>query len=148
MKKALLGALSIAVVSGSIAWADGHLDPIQNRKDAMAGVSTSMGALSNMAKGTTEFNAWGATAALRGMSYAVHDYGNYFPEGSTGENTTASPKIWEDMAGFKGKLEKFQADIANAIANGPQDAAAIGPIMQTLGGNCKGCHETYRIKKQ
>ena len=148
MKKILFGALSVAIISGGMAWAAGHSNPIDTRKNAMAGVSTSMGALSNMAKGTTEFKAWGAAAALRGMSYAVHDYGNYFPDGSVGENSTASPKIWEDMAGFKGKLEKFQADIAGAIANPPQEASAIGPIMQTLGGNCKGCHETYRIKQQ
>ena len=85
------------------------------------------------------------------MNAAAVTFGDYFPEGSNTGDTTASPKIWEDAAGFQAALTKFSdatgAAMAAAGKDGPADLdafkAAMGPVM----GNCKSCHEGFRVKK-
>ena len=70
-----------------------------------------------------------------------------FPENSkTGGDTTAAPKIWEDMAGFKAAFQKFEAD---AVRPRPRSRTrpASRPNFPAVLKNCGGCHETYRIKK-
>ena len=54
-----------------------------------------------MMKGEAEFNAVAAELILRTMNTAALGFDELFPAGSeTGGETTASPKIWEDRAGF------------------------------------------------
>ncbi|MHA1524327.1 MAG: c-type cytochrome, partial [Alphaproteobacteria bacterium] len=71
-----------------------------------------------------------------------------FPKGSeSGMETEASPKIWEDMGGFEAKLAKYQADTAGTLVFPPTSREELGPVLGLMGGNCKSCHEAYRIKK-
>ena len=70
-----------------------------------------------------------------------------FPAGTDQGDTEASPKIWEDMAGFQAKVDKFKADAAAAAAAPPQDVEALKATLGAVGSNCGGCHETFRIKK-
>jgi cytochrome c556 len=138
-------ALCIGCVSTTALAAE---DPIIARKAIMQSVGAAAGAGGGMLKGEIPFNPAVATLALRTMRAASYSFGDYFPEGSeTGMETTASPKIWEDMAGFSEKMAKFRAD-ADAAANSKPATledfkAAFGSVAQ----NCKGCHENYRIKK-
>lgn len=147
MRKILSIATIAALVSTGFAYAAGHVDAVTMRKNGMQVVGASMGTLAGMAKGQIAFDAKHAASALKGMNYVANTLGNYFPEDSSNGDTTASPKIWEDMAGFKAALAKLDKDTAAALANPPQDQASLGAMLGTIGGNCKSCHETYRVKK-
>ena len=80
-------------------------------------------------------------AVIEAFSATAHAVGDFFPEGSADPaRSTASPKIWEDAAGFQAELAKFGADVAAAREasgkDGPADkaafAAAVQPIMRQL----------------
>lgn len=148
MKKVIAVICAATLLSGSLAFAASHGDPIGSRKAEMKKVGGAMGTLVKMAKGQMDFDATGALNALKTMNEVASGFGELFPEGSeTGGKTTASPKIWSDSAGFTAAVAKFETDTASAIANAPADQAAIGATLGLVGGNCKACHETYRIKK-
>jgi len=139
-------ALAIGAVS-TTAIAAG--DPIEVRKKIMKSVGGVAKPAGAMLKGEMAFDPVVANAAIRTMNAAAYTVGNHFPVGSeTGMETTVSPKIWEDMAGFEAKLAQFQKDTDAAAAAKPQDLdafkAAMGPVL----GNCKGCHEVYQLPKE
>ena len=70
-----------------------------------------------------------------------------FPDDSkTGGETTASPKIWEDMAGFKDHAAKLGADAKAAMA-GASDQASFAKGFSDVTKNCGACHGIYRVKK-
>ena len=154
MRKTIIGALAIAVISGGFAFAASHTGAIDARKAAMKEVGGAMGALGKMAKGEMAFDAAVALASLEKMNEVSKTFADHFPAGSEtgmatdGKETTASPKIWEDMDGFNAAIMKFDTDTAAAVAAAPQSVEALGPLLGSVGGNCKACHETYRIKTQ
>lgn len=147
MKRIIAVAAAAAIASASVAFAAGHTDAITMRKNGMQGVGLAMGTLVAMAKGEAPVDAKKAAGALKSMNYVANTFGDFFPEGSADGDTTASPKIWEDMAGFEEKLEALQTDTAMAAMDAPQDQAAVQELVGMLGKGCKGCHEEYRIKK-
>jgi cytochrome c556 len=105
------------------------------------------GVANSMLKGEIPFEVVAANAALRTTSAVAYSFGDYFPEGSeTGGETEASPKIWEDMAGFQALLEEFRKDADAAVAAKPQDLEAFRVVMDELGQNCKACHDKYRLE--
>ncbi|MCB1386526.1 MAG: cytochrome c [Nitratireductor sp.] len=149
MQKLVVATVAAALVSGSLAFAASHggADPIATRKNGMQANGLAIGLLAGMAKGDVPFNDKQALAALKTMNFVFANFGQHFPEGSDmGGNTTASPKIWQDMAGFTAAVDKATMDTAAAIEAAPASAEALGPILGSVGGNCKSCHETYRVK--
>ena len=90
-------------------------------------------------------------AAILAFSATAQAYGDFFPEGSVDPaRSAASPKIWEDMAGFQAELAKFQAAAAAGVEaagkDGPADKAAFAAAVQPILAVCKSCHEGYRIE--
>lgn len=145
MRKLILAISALAIVT-SAAFAD----PIADRQALMKANGKAMGALVPITKGEKPFDAAVVLEALKTLNDDAQnlDVAVLFPAGSdTGGDTTASPKIWEDMAGFQAKVDKFKADAAAALAAPPQDANALGAAVGMLGQNCGGCHEMFRIKK-
>lgn len=121
-------------------------NPIAERQQAMKAVGAATREGAAMAKGDAAFDAAKAQAIFKTYADSAKKMETLFPDMSrTGGDTTASPKIWEDQAGFKAALAKFEAD------------AAAGANVTTLDGfrtafgaatkNCGTCHEAYRIKK-
>lgn len=152
MKKIIIGAAIAAVISTGFAFAAGHEAAVENRKAAMKEVGGAMGAMGKMAKGEMPFDATVVLASLQKMNEVSKTFGDHFPAGSEtgmgsdGKETTSAPKIWEDMDGFKTAIAKFDADTTAAIAIAPQSVEELGPVLGSVGGNCKACHETYRVK--
>lgn len=140
--------MAAAVLLGSAGVGHSADDPIAVRKAIMKNVGAATGAGGAMAKGEAEFNAVTAALVLRTMNTAALGFGELFPEGSeTGGESTASPKIWEDRAGFNAALAKFAADTAAGIAAKPADLDAFRAAFGAAASNCGACHKAYRVKK-
>lgn len=143
-------ALSALALSAGASVSQAADDPIAVRKALMQANGAAAGVAGAMMKGDIEYNPAVARSVIATMRAVSHSIADFFPEGTVGEGTRASPKIWEDMAGFKATAAKFAADADAAAAaagmDGPADVqafqAAIGPVF----GNCKACHEGYRVQ--
>ena len=143
--KLLLGAALVAATTGTAISAD---DPIAVRKAMMKNVGAATGAGDAMMKGEVEFNAVAAELVLRTMNTAALGFGELFPAGSeSGGESTASPKIWEDRAGFDAAVAKFQADTAAGIAAKPASLDQFKAAFGAAAANCGACHKAFRIKK-
>lgn len=123
-------------------------DPVSLRMNMMTNVGGAMGPLVKMIKGEMDYDAELAAMSFRVMNAAALGYASQFPDGSdTGHDTEASPKIWEDRAGFEQAVAKFIADTGAAMKAKPADLDAFKPVFGGVAQNCKSCHEAYRISK-
>lgn len=143
MRKLII-AISILTlgVSASVA------DPIKDREVLMKGNGAAMGALSAYVKGEKDFDAADVLAQLTKLNDHAQKLNSpdLWPAGSDAD-TEASPKIWEDAAGFQAALDKFEADTAAALAAAPADVDALKAQLGAVGANCASCHQGFRIKK-
>ena len=141
--------LVIAISMLSLAASAAFADPILDRQGLMKERGKLVGGLSKIAKGEADFDAAAVLTALQALQVNAEkvDVDALFPAGSDSGDTTASPKIWEDMAGFKTTNEKYVADVKAAVAAAPADVDALKAQIGTLGSDCGTCHQTYRVKK-
>jgi cytochrome c556 len=141
----LIFAISMLTFAVSAASAD----PVLDRQQTMKERGKIVGELAKMVKGEQAFDAAKVDTALKALQVNAEkfDADALFPAGSTDGDTTASPKIWEDMAGFKATEDKYLADVKAAAAAAPADVDALKAQIGVLGSNCSTCHQTYRIKK-
>ncbi|MGJ7043597.1 c-type cytochrome [Shinella sp. BE166] len=147
MKFRTLAAAAVlaAIGAGAVIAAD---EPQVVRQGMMKSVGGAMGALAGIAKGEKPYDAEIVKASLTTISEVGKAFPDQFPAGSeTGHETEASPKIWEAMDDFKAKAAKLGADADTVLASMPADQAGVGAALGTLGPNCGGCHEVYRLKK-
>lgn len=143
MKSLLLAVSALAILAGSAS-----ADPIADRKAIMkerGGLA--FGQLAPVAKGEKPFDAAAVMTVLQGLeaNHKKFDVDALFPAGSETGDTKASPKIWEDMAGFKAAHEAYGAAVAAAIAANPQDLDAFKPLFGAIGQGCGSCHSGYRM---
>lgn len=145
MQRLLLGVAASAFLFVTAASAD----VIADRKAIMKEKNgASVGVLVKIMRGEMDYDAEAVMTAFKTMREGTEGYADLFPEDSmTGGETTASPKIWEDMDGFKAKLASFHADLDAAIAAEPADKEAFTPLFNQVASNCQSCHEAYRIMK-
>ena len=141
--------LVIAISMLSLAASAAFADPILDRQGLMKERGKLVGGLSKIAKGEADFDAAAVLTALQALQVNAEkvDVDALFPAGSDSGDTTASPKIWQDMAGFKTTNEKYVADVKAAVAAAPVDVDALKAQIGTLGNDCGTCHQTYRVKK-
>lgn len=144
LKRTLAAAALCLVGAASIVSAQdfGH-----DREAAMKKNGAAMGALAAIAKGEKDYDAEVVKTALTNIKEGITVFPTYFPPGSEKASEEASPKIWENKADFEAKAAKLAEDVDALLAQMPADKAAVGAAMQTLGKNCGGCHELYRLKK-
>jgi len=144
MRKLVL-AISMLALAGSAAFAD----PVLDRQALMKERGKIVGGLSKVVKGEDPFDAAAVLTALQALQANAEkvDVDALFPAGSDAGDTTASPKIWEDMTGFKATNDKYIADVKAAVAAAPADVDALKAQIGTLGSDCGTCHQTYRVKK-
>ena len=98
--------LAIAVFSASA-----NADPIKDRQAIMKDQGKTVGSITPIIKGEKPFDAAAVIAALKHLNEDAQkiDPATLFPAGSDkGGETTASPKIWEDNAGFIGRIGQVQ----------------------------------------
>lgn len=132
--------LSIGLAGGSLA-----ADPSADRQTIMKNVGAATGVGAKMVKGEMEFDPVTAQLVFNTLNAAANGYGYLFGEGTeSGNDTEASPKIWEDRAGFDMAVAQFAADTSVTVTDFASFQGAFGAATK----NCGTCHETYRVKKQ
>lgn len=140
MKRGIL--IAVLMASGvSLAGAG----PIEDREALMKGMAGATKKLASYAKGETAFDAAAVKPLLQTYIDDAAKIPTLFPAGSTGGESTAGPKIWEDPAGFKAAADKLGADATAALA--ATDQASLAKAFGAITSNCTSCHGTYRIKK-
>lgn len=151
LAKFVIGLFGMACVFAlaSQPMAGGH-SVVEKREAAMGTVGKSTGAIGDMLKGKTEFDAATANAALVAMRGAVEGFGELYPADSQGETTNkylASPAVFNDPDGFNAEIAKFEAALDAAISANPQSKEVLGASFGAIGGSCKSCHEGYRVQQ-
>jgi cytochrome c556 len=135
-------------VSGVIAAAaQGCQNTISIRQELMkkSGEAGKLGAA--MIKGEAPFDLAKAKQILATFADDAGKMPTLFPECSRiGEHTSAAPAIWEDPGDFKAAMAKFAADVKAAQEN-TKDLETFKASFQSIGKDCGGCHEKYRVKK-
>jgi cytochrome c556 len=140
----LVGALALATTAFA------QDDPIAIRQALMSNNGAAAALAGGMLKDEVAYSPVAGKAVIEALSATAHAFGSFFPEGSADPTRSkASPKIWEDAAGFRAALDKFRADVAAAREaagkDGPADKAAFAAAIQPVLGNCRSCHEGYRL---
>lgn len=140
--------LALAASAAALVVTAASADPIEDRQNIMKERGAQMRVLAPIAQGKQPFDAAAVMEALEKLNAnaMATDVDALWPAGSDTGDTESSPKIWEDMAGFKAAMDKFKADAAAAAAANPQDLAAFQAMFGPLAGNCGSCHETYRLR--
>jgi cytochrome c556 len=140
---ASLVALGVMSITGAAS-----ADPIETRKAIMSSVGAAAKVSGEMAKGDIPFHPDIAAAALATFAAAGKAFGTFFPEGSeTGNDTAASPRIWEEPDRFAAVLVEFSSDASAARAAAPADLAAFQTAFGSVAQNCRACHEDFRISR-
>ena len=89
-------------------------------------------------------------AALAQFDDTAKKLPTLFPESIKGLKTdgdySASPKIWEDKAGFEEHIASFAKAVSEAKGQ-IKDLDTLKATLSVIGKQCGGCHETYRVKK-
>jgi cytochrome c556 len=142
----LIGALAALAIPAFAAE-----DPIAVRQALMSNNGGAAGVSGAIMKDELAYAPVVGKAALLAFSATAQAYGDFFPEGTLDPaRSAASPKIWEDMAGFQAELAKFQAAAAAGVEaagrDGPADKAAFAAAVQPILQSCQSCHEGYRTE--
>jgi cytochrome c556 len=126
-------------------------DPIAVRQALMDSNGAAAAVAGGMLKDQIPYNPTVAKSAIMTWAAVAHAYGDFFPEGSLDPaRSHASPKIWEDMAGFRKHLGEFGTLTAAAVKaagkDGPPDKAAFAAVAGPVLGTCKTCHQDFRTE--
>lgn len=143
MIRLALAAASLTIGLSAIA---AETNPITERKDTMKAIGAATREAAAIAKGEAPFDAAKVQAVFKAYSDSAKKMATLFPDSSKAGDTTASPKIWEDQAGFKAALAKFDGDAAAASA-AATDLAGFRSGFGNVTKNCGSCHEAYRVKR-
>lgn len=145
MKRILAASIICLLGATAVVSAENQHD---NRKAAMKKIGGSIGEIVAIAKGEKPYDAATLKASLETMSATIKTFPDYFPAGSEKDDDVAKPEIWANMDDFKARAAKLGSDADALVAQLPADQAAVGTALNTLGGNCAGCHKLYRVTKQ
>ncbi|MEN3350009.1 MAG: hypothetical protein V7632_3644 [Bradyrhizobium sp.] len=147
MKRIVVVAAVLAFSAGAVV---AQQDQVKQTQDVMKGNGRNAGALAAMVKGEKPYDQSTVDAALAQFEDTVKKFPTLFPESTKGlkpeGDYSASPKIWEDKAGFEQHVASFAKAVADAKGK-IKDLDALKAELPVIGKQCGGCHETYRIKK-
>ena len=74
--------------------------------------------------------------------------GTLFPPNSqTGEQASAHPKIWDNMAAFESRLDNLGKD-SIAANNAVNDLDSFKAAFTKVAKDCGDCHHTYRMRTE
>ncbi len=140
---ALVATLAVVVTGVGVAQ-----DMVSQRQAYMKSVSRSAKTGSDMIKGTIPFDAQKAADAMATIAAGWASYVKLFPPGSDVGETRASPKIWQDFAGFEAKAKKLGDNATAAQKAAANGADAFKAAFDEVAKNCVSCHDDYRTARK
>jgi cytochrome c556 len=124
-------------------------DAVKLAQDQMKGNGKNAGALAAMVKGEKPYDQATVDAALAQFEDTVKKFPTLFPASMKGLKAegdySASPKIWEDKAGFSEHIASFGKAVTDAKAS-VKDLDTLKVALPAIGKQCGGCHEIFRVK--
>lgn len=154
MMRTMFTVASAAAIVLGVSVAVAQQDVIKERKELMKHNGAAAKLLGDMAKGDKPFDLAAAKKAFATFEQAAAKMPDLFPAsskdetGSDADKYSATPKVWEDMADFKSRFQKFGAD-AKAASASVKDAASLKEALGNIGKNdCGGCHKIYRVENK
>jgi len=124
-------------------------DLVKHAQTFMKGNGKNAGALAAMVKGEKPYDQAAVDAALTQFEDTAKKLPTLFPASIKGRKAegdySASPKVWEDKAGFDAHIASFGKVVTEAKAK-IKDLDSLKATLPVIGKECGGCHETYRIK--
>jgi len=140
----VVGALLLGV--GAVA---ARQDQVKQTQAQMKGNGKNAGALVAIVKGEKPYDQATVDAALAQFEDTIKKFPTLFPDSIKGMKPEgdyyASPKVWDDKAGFDEHIKSFAKAVADAQGK-IKDLDTLKAVLPTIGKQCGGCHETYRIK--
>ena len=125
-------------------------DLVKQNQDTMKANAKNLGGMIAMVKGEKPYDQATVTAALAQLDETAKKLPTMFPDSIKGMNPggdyEVSPKIWEDRAGFKARIDGFAKIVAEAKTK-ITDLDTLKATAPAIGKECGNCHETFRIKK-
>lgn len=121
-------------------------DPVSERREAMKQLGAQQRAIVQMIRGDVPFDAAKAQAALGTIADVASKAPDLFATKAITGDSSASPKIWEDMDGFKAGFTQLETAAKSAQA-AVTDVASLKAELPAVVKNCAACHEAYRVKR-
>jgi cytochrome c556 len=145
MIRALIAVVAVTVGVGAVVAQDLAAD----RKAVMKASGKNMVALSKMIKGDDPYNQATVDAALAQFDDKAKRLVSLFPESAkasvAGSGFSASPKIWDNKAGFEAEVAKFGAAVTKAKAT-VKNLDTLKAEQPAINAVCTSCHEGYRVR--
>jgi cytochrome c556 len=124
-------------------------DQVKQTQAMMKGNGKNAGAMAAMVKGEKPYDQATVDAAMAQFEDTVKKFPTLFPDSIKGMKPEgdyyASPKVWEDRAGFQEHVASFSKAVADAKGK-INDLDTLKATLPVIGKQCGGCHETYRVK--
>jgi cytochrome c556 len=155
MIRTVLAVGSVAAIVLGIGVAVAQQDVIKERKDLMKANGQQAKMAADMIKGDKPFDMATVHKIFAQFEDAAAKMPDLYPPSSKDESTSPvadkfSPtaKVWDDMADFKSRFEKFAADAKAADAS-VKDLDSFKAAIANIGKNdCGACHQIYRVEKK
>jgi cytochrome c556 len=124
-------------------------DVVKSTQTIMKNTGKNAGAVAAMVKGEKPYDQATVDAAMVVIDETAKKLPTLFPASIKGLKAegdySASPKIWEDKAGFDAHIASFAKAVTDAKGK-IKDIDSLKVTWPTIGKECGGCHETYRVK--
>src|SRR5271155_5618530 len=124
-------------------------DLVKQAQTQMKGNGKNAGALAAMVKGEKPYDQATVDAALAQFDDTAKKLPTLFPASIKGMKAdgdySSSDKIWDDKAGFDEHIASFAKVVGDAKGK-ITNLDALKATLPTIGKQCGGCHETYRVK--
>lgn len=121
-------------------------DPIAARKALMKENNNNARAAVQMMRGQKPFDAAAVEAAFAQWADTAQKLPGLFPDNSkTGQETKATPKIWQNKKDFDEKAAAFGKAVADNRAKATASLDGLKAAIPVVGKACDNCHEDYRL---
>jgi cytochrome c556 len=145
MIKRMIAASLICLAGATAAFSASELG--DKREADMKKIGGATAQLAGIAKGDKPYDAAVVKASLTTINTTIKEFPTLFPADKPDEDGHASPKIWEDMAGFKAHATELASVSDKLLAALPADQKAVGGALGEIGKVCSACHQDFRLKK-
>jgi len=124
-------------------------DPIAARKALMKQNNDHAREMVQTMRGQKPFDAAAVDTAFAQWADTAQKLPGLFPENSkTGQDTRATPKIWQNKKDFDEKAAAFGKAVTENRDKAKASLDGLKAAISVVGKECDNCHEDYRVPKQ